>query len=201
MGFLIYSIVFFTIIYFLNISFHSSNFIIYYFCLFIFRNYSSLKNFKDSDPQEIVIDEFVGQSIPIILFEIFHGDQNYSAYDALQIYFWFFLLFRVFDGLKPFPIDFVDKKFKNTFGILFDDILAGIYVVLCLILFMVGKTYLLSMKKISENLVKSLKKKKLTLAIAESCTGGLLSSSITQISGSSKVFQIWFSYIFKPIKK
>ena len=35
------------------------------------------------------------------------------------------------------------KKFKNTFGILFDDILAGFYVVLCLILFMVGKTYLL----------------------------------------------------------
>ena len=103
----------------------------------------ALKNFKESDPQEIVIDEFVGQSIPIILFEIFHGDRNYTAYEALQIYFWFFLLFRVFDGLKPFPIDYVEKKFKNTFGILFDDILAGFYVVLCLILFMVGKTYLL----------------------------------------------------------
>ena len=45
------------------------------------------------------------------------------------------------------------------------------------------------MKKISVNLVKSLKKKKLTLAIAESCTGGLLSSSITRVSGSSKVFK------------
>ena len=45
------------------------------------------------------------------------------------------------------------------------------------------------MKQISENLVKSLKKKKLTLAIAESCTGGLLSSSITGIDGSSKVFK------------
>ena len=44
------------------------------------------------------------------------------------------------------------------------------------------------MKQISENLVKSLKKKKLTLAVAESCTGGLLSSSITGIGGSSKVF-------------
>ena len=48
----------------------------------------------------------------------------------------------MFDGLKPFPIDYVDKKFKNSFGILFDDILAGIYVVLCLILFMIGKTYI-----------------------------------------------------------
>ena len=121
-------------------------FIIFFYSYFAIA--SSLKNFKESDPQEIVIDEFVGQSIPIILFEIFHGDRNYTAYEALQIYFWFFLLFRVFDGLKPFPIDYVDRKFKNTFGILFDDILAGIYVVLCLILFMVGKTYLLQWKKL-----------------------------------------------------
>ena len=45
------------------------------------------------------------------------------------------------------------------------------------------------MKKISENLVKLLRKKKLTLSVAESCTGGLLSSTITGISGSSKVFK------------
>ena len=134
----------FIIIYFLKISVFIVTILIF---IILFYSYfaitSSLKNFKSSDPQEIVIDEFIGQSIPIILFEIFHGNNNYSAYEALQIYFWFFLLFRVFDGLKPFPIDYVDKKFKNTFGILFDDILAGIYVVLCLILFMVGKTYLL----------------------------------------------------------
>ena len=143
-GFIIYSIISF----YNNLFFKISVFVVTILLLIIFvYSYfaiaSSLKNFKESDPQEIVIDEFVGQSIPIILFEIFHGDRDYSAYESLQIYFWFFLLFRVFDGLKPFPIDYVDKKFKNTFGILFDDILAGIYVVLCLILFMVGKTYLL----------------------------------------------------------
>ena len=134
----------FIIIYFLKISVLVVTvllFIIFFYSYFAIA--SSLKNFKESDPQEIVIDEFVGQSIPIILFEIFLGDRNYTAYEALQIYFWFLLLFRVFDGLKPFPIDYVDRKFKNTFGILFDDILAGIYVVLCLILFMIGKTYLL----------------------------------------------------------
>tara|TARA_B100001029_G_C14956269_1_gene391750 strand:+ start:165 stop:674 length:510 start_codon:yes stop_codon:yes gene_type:complete len=103
---------------------------------------SCLNNFKDEDPQEIVIDEFIGQSIPVILFEIFHSDRASSNIETLQIYFWFFLLFRLFDGLKPFPIDYVDKKYKNTFGILFDDILAGIYVVICLILFMVGKAFL-----------------------------------------------------------
>ena len=101
-----------------------------------------LDNFKDDDPQEIVIDEFIGQSIPIILYELFHPDRSNSLVETLQIYFWFFLLFRLFDGLKPFPIDYIDKKYKNTFGIIFDDILAGFYVVICLILFMVGKTFL-----------------------------------------------------------
>tara|TARA_Y100000590_G_scaffold356101_1_gene410167 strand:- start:195 stop:665 length:471 start_codon:yes stop_codon:yes gene_type:complete len=45
-------------------------------------------------------------------------------------------------------------------------------------------------KKISQRIVKLLSKKKLKISFAESCTGGLLSSSITSISGSSKVFTI-----------
>tara|TARA_S200000501_G_scaffold219274_1_gene205803 strand:+ start:1585 stop:2094 length:510 start_codon:yes stop_codon:yes gene_type:complete len=102
---------------------------------------SCLKNFKDEDPQEIVIDELLGQSIPIILYEFFHPNRSNTMVETLQIYFWFFLLFRLFDGLKPFPIDYIDRKYKNTFGIIFDDILAGFYVVICLVLFMVGKTF------------------------------------------------------------
>ena len=102
---------------------------------------SCLNSFKDKDPQEIVIDEFLGQSIPIILYEAFHPNRTNTMVESLQIYFWFFLLFRLFDGLKPFPIDYIDRKYKNTFGILFDDILAGFYVVICLVLFMVGKTF------------------------------------------------------------
>ena len=46
------------------------------------------------------------------------------------------------------------------------------------------------MKKISQKLVKLLNKKKLKISFAESCTGGLLSSTITSISGSSKVFSL-----------
>ena len=46
------------------------------------------------------------------------------------------------------------------------------------------------MKKISQKLVKLLIKKRLKISFAESCTGGLLSSSITSISGSSKVFTL-----------
>ena len=46
------------------------------------------------------------------------------------------------------------------------------------------------MKKISQKIVRLLGKKRLKISFAESCTGGLLSSTITQISGSSKVFTI-----------
>ncbi len=46
------------------------------------------------------------------------------------------------------------------------------------------------MKKISQKIVRLLKKKRLKISFAESCTGGLLSSTITSISGSSKVFTL-----------
>jgi len=46
------------------------------------------------------------------------------------------------------------------------------------------------MKKLSQKIVRLLKKKKLKISFAESCTGGLLSSVITSINGSSKVFTL-----------
>ena len=46
------------------------------------------------------------------------------------------------------------------------------------------------MKLLGKKIVNKLIKKKLTISIAESCTGGLLSSAITSVSGSSKVFNL-----------
>ena len=46
------------------------------------------------------------------------------------------------------------------------------------------------MNSLSKKVVTNLRKKKVTLSIAESCTGGLFSSSINSISGSSKVFHM-----------
>ena len=46
------------------------------------------------------------------------------------------------------------------------------------------------MKKLSKRIVKLLQKKKLKISFAESCTGGLLASSVTKISGSSKIFTL-----------
>ena len=102
-----------------------------------------IKNESDKDPKEVVIDEVIGQSIPIFLYEVAHG-ANKESKEAFLFYVYIFILFRFFDIKKPFPINFIDKKFKNSFGVIFDDVVAGFYVVLTLILFMVIKSKLLS---------------------------------------------------------
>tara|TARA_B100001248_G_scaffold165057_1_gene124810 strand:+ start:7763 stop:8266 length:504 start_codon:yes stop_codon:yes gene_type:complete len=98
-----------------------------------------IKYNENKDPKEIVVDEFIGQSIPIYLYEISHGTQKDPA-EALLFYLYIFILFRFFDIKKPFPINLFDKKFKNSFGVIFDDVIAGLYVVLTLIIFMIIKS-------------------------------------------------------------
>ena len=100
------------------------------------------KDNKNKDPEEIVIDEFLGQSIPIYLYEISHGTTKESN-EAIVYYSLFFILFRYFDIMKPFPVNFFDKTFKNSFGVIMDDICAGIYVVLTVVCFMMIKSLVL----------------------------------------------------------
>ena len=99
-----------------------------------------IKDNQNKDPKEIVIDEFIGQSIPIYLYEISHGTEKMPD-QAIIFYGVCFILFRFFDIAKPFPVNFFDKKFKNSFGVIMDDICAGFYVVLSLICFMVLSSY------------------------------------------------------------
>ena len=99
-----------------------------------------IKDNEDKDPKEVVVDEFIGQSIPIYLYEISHGTEK-SADEALILYGVCFILFRFFDIAKPFPVSFFDRNFKNSFGVIMDDVCAGFYVVLSLICFMVLSNY------------------------------------------------------------
>jgi phosphatidylglycerophosphatase A len=113
--------------------------------IFVYSFYavsSHIEKSKNKDPGEIIIDEFLGQSIPIYLYEISHGTTK-DAGDAIVYYSLFFLLFRYFDIMKPFPVSFFDKNFKNSFGVIMDDICAGFYVVLTLVCFMIIKSYVL----------------------------------------------------------
>ena len=98
-----------------------------------------IKYNENKDPKEVVIDEFIGQSIPIYLYEIAHGSSKESN-EAALFYLYIFILFRYFDIKKPFPVSFFDKKFKNSFGVIMDDVVAGLYVVLTLIIFMIIKS-------------------------------------------------------------
>ena len=101
---------------------------------------SHIKDNENKDPKEVIIDEFIGQSIPIYLYEISHGTVK-SADEAIIFYSLCFVLFRFFDIVKPFPVSFFDKNFKNSFGVIMDDVCAGFYVVLSLICFMVLSNY------------------------------------------------------------
>ena len=113
--------------------------------IFIYSFYavsSHIENNKNKDPGEIIIDEFIGQSIPIYLYEISHGTEK-TQNEAIIFYGICFILFRYFDIMKPFPVSFFDKNFKNSFGVIMDDVCAGFYVVLSLICFMILKSYIL----------------------------------------------------------
>ena len=110
--------------------------------VFIYSFYAVSEYIKyndNKDPKEVVVDEFIGQSIPIYLYEISHGTVKDSQ-EAVLFYLYIFILFRYFDIKKPFPVSFFDKKFKNSFGVIIDDVVAGLYVVITLIIFMVIKS-------------------------------------------------------------
>ena len=106
---------------------------------------------KTSDPGAIVIDEVVGA---LITFCIAVGGVNLLVWSLPKYFFmsgenslffstvvnkWFYIFmffaFRFFDIFKPGPIGFIDKNMKSGFGVMFDDVLAGIFAGITTILF------------------------------------------------------------------
>ena len=101
--------------------------IIFFYSLLSINN--SFDKFTADDPQEIVIDEVVGQMLPLIAIPI------YETLHPLPIIYYItgsFLLFRLFDILKPYPINYVDNNVKGSLGIMLDDVLASFYTILSL---------------------------------------------------------------------
>jgi len=94
-----------------------------------------IKDLAHKDPKEVVIDEFIGQSIPICLYEVAHNMPKETD-QILKYYFIMFILFRIFDITKPFPVSYYEKNFQNSFGVIMDDVCAGLYVVAILVLYM-----------------------------------------------------------------
>ena len=107
------------------------------FCYSFLAINNSFQDFHTEDPQEIVIDEVVGQMLPLLAIPIYE-----TLYLAPKEYYCIaaFVLFRLFDIWKPFPIGYVDSNTKGALGIMLDDILAGVYtvIVLTIIFFFFG---------------------------------------------------------------
>ena len=137
---LVTTVFLFTLFHIINLS---NNFILITLLLiFVYSFYAVSEYIQDKenkDPKEVVIDEFIGQSIPIYLYEISHETIK-NPQEAILFYLYIFILFRYFDIKKPFPVSYFDRKFKNSFGVILDDVLAGFYVILTLIIFMMIKS-------------------------------------------------------------
>ena len=82
------------------------------------------KIFRKVDDKSIVIDEIFGYLFFMIFFE-----------PTLENIIIGFILFRIFDILKPYPIFLIDNNLKNSVGVMLDDILAAIYSGLILFIF------------------------------------------------------------------
>ena len=74
-----------------------------------------------SDHGDIVIDE-IAAFLLILVFTPLNWPWIILA----------FVLFRVFDILKPWPISVADRRIKGGFGVMFDDLLAAIFTIICL---------------------------------------------------------------------
>ena len=110
--------------------------LIIFFYSFVAIN-NSFDDFKPDDPQEIVIDEVVGQMLPLLAIPIYE-----TLYSLPTMYYCVssFLLFRLFDIWKPYPISYVDNNVKGSLGIMLDDILASVYsiIILSVIFYFLG---------------------------------------------------------------
>lgn len=100
-----------------------------------------LKTSKE-DPKEVVIDEVVGQMLAICFLILLMPSvagialPKFAKLGVSKSYFELlnlisiFIFFRLFDIFKPWPIDYIDKNYKNSFGVMFDDIVAAIFAVI-----------------------------------------------------------------------
>ncbi|HJD59310.1 MAG TPA: phosphatidylglycerophosphatase A [Rickettsia endosymbiont of Omalisus fontisbellaquei] len=97
----------------------------------IYLNYTN-----SEDPKEVVIDEVVGQMLTIILVffsALFANESHLVKYfspltiNIILLFILPFCLFRFFDILKPWPINWFDKNIKGSIGVMLDDLLAAIF--------------------------------------------------------------------------
>jgi phosphatidylglycerophosphatase A len=91
------------------------------FFLGVWASRYAIDYYQQPDPKQVVIDEVVGQGIPFLVI----------SPNLWQVVF-SFLLFRFFDIVKPWPIRTVEHSFRDQWGIMLDDVIAGIFAMMVL---------------------------------------------------------------------
>ena len=99
--------------------------ILFFISNFFINYYSNFTNSQDS--KKIVIDELLGIFTILIFYDFIFISNDFLTLLII------FIIFRIFDILKIFPANYIDKNFKNGYGVILDDIIAGIYTILTLI--------------------------------------------------------------------
>ena len=120
------------------LNFKNLNYILILYSIVFFYSFYAVMDseteFENNDPRQIVIDEVLGQAMPLIL-TVYLSINNLINIPVEIYYLLSFILFRFFDIVKPFPVSYFDKKHKNFFGIIMDDIMAGLYSMIIIYLF------------------------------------------------------------------
>ena len=119
------------------LQFKNLNYILILYSIIFFYSFYAVMDseteFENKDPRQIVIDEVLGQAMPLI-FIVYLSSKNLINIPVEIYYLSSFFLFRFFDIVKPFPVSYFDKQHKNFFGIIMDDIMAGLYTILIIYL-------------------------------------------------------------------
>ena len=100
--------------------------VIFFLGILVIDKFSSF--FKEVDAQEIVIDEFLAVYLILIFYDY------YAFSNTIINLFLIFIFFRFFDMTKTFPANIVDKKIKNSLGVIFNDIIDAIYTITLMII-------------------------------------------------------------------
>ena len=115
------------------LQFNNLNYILILYSIIFFYSFYAVMDseteFDNKDPRQIVIDEVLGHAMPLI-FIVYLSSKNLINIPVEIYYLSSFILFRFFDIVKPFPVSYFDKQHKNFFGIIMDDIMAGLYTML-----------------------------------------------------------------------
>ena len=101
------------------------------FPLGVMATHIVIKETRITDPSKVVIDETVGQLLAFVPLA-YVSINSLLGYESFAYYLCGFLFFRLFDIKKMGPVKYFDSRVLNAYGVMLDDVCAGIFAGICL---------------------------------------------------------------------